>query len=218
MRASGHVAGGGEGGPASSRGESGRAGGGEGGPASSRGESGRAGRAEGGRASGRGEGGRAGRDDADRPHGQAMERSPARLQRLPSWLLNQAAIHAIRIVGEAFAHAGVRRYHFSVLVALAEEGPASQASLGRRLSIDRSDMVAVVNDLERDGLVTRVRDPHDRRRNLIEITPAGKCTLDRLDAKVEEAQAAVLEPLSAPERRQLVELLGRLVEHHGEHR
>jgi DNA-binding MarR family transcriptional regulator len=158
--------------------------------------------------------GRAGGGDPDRPHGRAMERSPARLQRLPSWLLNQAAIHATRVVGEAFAKAGVRRYHFSVLVALAEDGPASQASLGRRLSIDRSDMVAVINDLERDGLVTRVRDPDDRRRNLVEITPAGGSTLDRLDAKVQEAQTALLEPLSASERRELLRLLARVVDHH----
>jgi MarR family transcriptional regulator, lower aerobic nicotinate degradation pathway regulator len=141
--------------------------------------------------------------------------APDRLRRLPSWLLNQAALHATRIVGDAFAKAGVRRYHYSVLVALAEDGPASQASLGRRLWIDRSDMVAVINELERDGLVTRVRDPHDRRRNLIEITAAGKRTLARLDAEVEQAQTAVLEPLSASERKDLLKLLARLVEHHG---
>jgi DNA-binding MarR family transcriptional regulator len=144
-----------------------------------------------------------------------MERSPARLQRLPSWLLNQSAIHATRTVADAFARAGVRRYHYSVLVALVEDGAASQASLGRRLSIDRSDMVAVVNDLERDGLVTRVRDPDDRRRNLVEITPAGKRMLDRLDAQVEAAQAAFLAPLSTRERRELLKLLTRLVEYHG---
>jgi DNA-binding MarR family transcriptional regulator len=143
-----------------------------------------------------------------------MERAPERLQRLPSWLLNQAALHASRLVGESFARAGVRRYHFSVLVALDEDGPASQAALGRRLWIDRSDMVAVINDLERDGLVARVRDETDRRRNLVRLTPAGKRALARLDAQVEEAQAALLAPLSAAERRTLERLLARVVDHH----
>jgi MarR family transcriptional regulator, lower aerobic nicotinate degradation pathway regulator len=142
--------------------------------------------------------------------------APARLQRLPSWLLNQAALHASRLVGEAFAKAGVRRYHFSVLVALAEDGPASQAELGRRLWIDRSDMVAVINDLERDGLVARLRDERDRRRNLVRLTPAGKRALERLDRQVEEAQAALLSPLSASECQQLLRLLTRLVEAHGD--
>jgi DNA-binding MarR family transcriptional regulator len=142
--------------------------------------------------------------------------APERLQRLPSWLLNQAALHATRIVGEAFAQAGVRRYHYSVLVALAQDGPASQADLGRRLWIDRSDMVAVLNDLERDGLVARVRDEQDRRRNLVQLTPPGKRALARLERQVEEAQAALLGPLSASERQQLLRLLTRLVEAHGE--
>jgi DNA-binding MarR family transcriptional regulator len=153
---------------------------------------------------------------ADAAGGRPMEHAPARLQRLPSWLLNQAALHASRLVGESFAKAGVRRYHFSVLVALAEDGPASQADLGRRLWIDRSDMVAVINDLERDGLVARVRDATDRRRNLVRLTPAGKRALERLDAQVEEAQAALLAPLSAAERRTLKRLLARVVEHHSE--
>ena len=144
-----------------------------------------------------------------------MLRAPARLQRLPSWLLSQAALHAHRLVSEGFADARMRRYHFSVLTALEEDGPASQAALGRRLSIDRSDMVAVINDLERDGLVARVRDEQDRRRNLVRLTPAGGRALKRLDARVEEAQAALLSPLSAAERRELLAMLTRIVEHHG---
>jgi MarR family transcriptional regulator, lower aerobic nicotinate degradation pathway regulator len=193
------------------------------GRASERGRASGSGRAsETGRASGSGRAGGSGRAERPAPRGRAsesgraMEHAPERLQRLPSWLLNQAALHATRLAGEAFAKAGVRRYHFSVLVALAENGPASQADLGRRLWIDRSDMVAVINDLERDGLVARVRDEHDRRRNVVRITPAGKRALDRLEAQVEEAQAALLAPLSAAERRELLRLLARLVEHHGD--
>jgi MarR family transcriptional regulator, lower aerobic nicotinate degradation pathway regulator len=147
---------------------------------------------------------------------EAEPRAPRRLSELPSWLLNQSALHANRLVGEGLATAGVRRYHFTVLVALDDQGPASQAALGRRLSIDRSDMVAVVNDLERDGLVSRTRDERDRRRNLIRLTPAGAKALKRLDAGVQDAQDSLLQPLSAGERRQLGRLLARLVEHHGE--
>jgi DNA-binding MarR family transcriptional regulator len=139
--------------------------------------------------------------------------SPRRLRQLPSWLLNQAALQANRLVSERLDAEGMRRYHFSVLVALDEDGPDSQAALGRRLSIDRSDMVAVLNDLERDGLVARDRDERDRRRNVIRLTPAGRRTLKRLDARVQEAQAALLEPLSAAERRALKDLLARVVEH-----
>jgi DNA-binding MarR family transcriptional regulator len=138
--------------------------------------------------------------------------APQRLRRLPSWLLNQAALRANRIVSEAFDAEGMRRYHFSVLVALDEDGPDSQAALGRRLSIDRSDMVAVLNDLEGEGLVARARDERDRRRNVIRLTAAGRRALKRLDRRAQEAQAALLEPLSASERRTLERLLKRVVD------
>jgi MarR family transcriptional regulator, lower aerobic nicotinate degradation pathway regulator len=89
-----------------------------------------------------------------------------------------------------------------------------QATLGRRLLIDRSDMVAVIGDLERDGLIARQRDEEDRRRNVVRLTPAGMRLLERLDARVEQAQDALLAPLDAAERRELQRLLTRVVEHH----
>jgi DNA-binding MarR family transcriptional regulator len=141
-------------------------------------------------------------------------RAPRRLWKLPSWLVSNAALHAHRLVSESFAAEGYRKGHFTVLVTLSETGPTSQAEMGRRLSMDRSDMVAVVSDLEHDGLVKRSRDEDDRRRNVVRLTPAGTRMLERLDARVEEAQAALLEPLSAAERRELRRLLSRVVEHH----
>jgi DNA-binding MarR family transcriptional regulator len=144
-----------------------------------------------------------------------VDEAPQRLRRLPSWLLNQAARHANRFVSEGFAAEGVRRQHFTVLVALTEHGPASQAELGRRLTIDRSDMNAVVNDLEEGGLVARTRDEGDRRRNVVALTPEGTKALERLDARAEAAQAALLEPLTAGERRELQRLLAKLVDRHG---
>jgi DNA-binding MarR family transcriptional regulator len=137
--------------------------------------------------------------------------APARLRRKPSWLLSQAALAGDRRVSEALAAEGVRKYHFRVLLALSDEGPLSQAELGRRLGIDRSDMAAVVGELERRGLVERERDPHDKRRNVVAPTAAGDAALTRMDAAVERAQAELLAPLSAAERRELARLLDRLV-------
>jgi DNA-binding MarR family transcriptional regulator len=146
------------------------------------------------------------------------QRAPRSLSRLPSWLVNNLAMHANRLVSEALAEDGVRKHHLAVLAALEEQGSTSQAALGRRLWIDRSDLHAVLNDLERDGLIARVRDQDDRRRNLVGLTSAGASALKRLNARVEAAQDALLQPLSDDDRRELHRLLTRLVEHHAEQR
>jgi len=143
-----------------------------------------------------------------------MEQPPRQLRRLPSWLLSQAALQGHRIVSETLAAEGMRKHHFTVLLTLDEYGASSQAELGRRLSIDRSDMAAVMADLERDGLVSRARDERDRRRNVVRLTAAGSATLERLGARIARAQEQLLEPLSAGERRQLEALLTQVLDHH----
>lgn len=140
-----------------------------------------------------------------------MKDAPKRLQRLPSWLLSNAALAGDRLVNEALATEGVRKYHFRVLVALSDDGPLSQADLGRRLAIDRSDMAAVAAELEQHGFIARSRDDRDRRRNVVTITAAGAAALARMDAAIERAQDALLAPLSAAERQQLTALLTRLL-------
>jgi DNA-binding MarR family transcriptional regulator len=137
---------------------------------------------------------------------------PVRLQRLPSWLAAQAARRAQRLVEDALAGEGARRQHFVVLTSLAEQGPASQAELGRRLWIDRSDLHAILNELEAAGQVARVRDETDRRRNLVALTRSGRAALARLDKRVDAAQAALLAPLSAGEQRELRRLLERVIQ------
>jgi DNA-binding MarR family transcriptional regulator len=140
--------------------------------------------------------------------------APRRLWALPSWLVSRTALQASRLVADRLGAAGVKRKHFSVLATLDEFGPASQAAVGRRLALDRSDLHAIVADLERDGLVDRARDPADRRRNQVRLTPKGRAQLKRLDARVQQAQDDLLAPLSKAERRELRRLLTRVVEHH----
>jgi DNA-binding MarR family transcriptional regulator len=118
------------------------------------------------------------------------------------------------LVSAALASAEARRYHYTVLAALDEYGPASQATLSRRCGIDRSDMVATINELTERGLVERAPDPADRRRNVVTLTRKGHGHLRKLDRLVAEAQDELLVPLSPRERTQLVDLLTRIVDHH----
>jgi MarR family transcriptional regulator, lower aerobic nicotinate degradation pathway regulator len=143
----------------------------------------------------------------------APEAMPSRVAEMPTWLISRLYAHSHRLLVEGFASAGVRGYHYRLLAALEEFGPASQAALGRRTSIDRSDVVAVLNDLAARGLIERSPDPDDRRRNVITITPAGTEQLKALDQVVAGVQERLLAPLSPAERTRLVGLLSRLLAH-----
>jgi DNA-binding MarR family transcriptional regulator len=126
------------------------------------------------------------------------------------WLLGRASLRGHQLIQERLAQAGVRKWHYGVLATLVEFGPAAQAQVGRRLGLDRSDLVAVLNDLEHEGYVSRSPDPIDRRRNTVTVTDAGHTALKRFDGLVVEANDRLLEPLSPAERELLASLLARL--------
>ena len=85
----------------------------------------------------------------------AADRTPARLTSKPTWLLSQAAMHGHRLLTDGLAPAASRPYYYRLLAALEEFGPASQARLGGRAGVDRSDVVAALNDLAARGMVER---------------------------------------------------------------
>lgn len=138
--------------------------------------------------------------------------APARIRSLPSWLLGRAAARGHRLVAEALAEEGMRMMHHAVLSAVGELGPVSQAELGRSVGIDPKDMVAVVNDLQADGLVTRTPDPKDRRKNAVEISAAGRRRLRRTEELGDRANDELTAGLTPAEREQLMALLARVVE------
>jgi DNA-binding MarR family transcriptional regulator len=141
--------------------------------------------------------------------------TPARLYSRATWLLGQTSNQGHRLIGERMHAAGVpSRSYYSLLAALAETGPTSQADLGRRTGLDRSDVTAAVTDLEERGYLERAPDPADRRRNLVRITERGAKFLGELDKELDGAQEALLAPLSPDERKALMDMLSRLVEHH----
>lgn len=137
---------------------------------------------------------------------------PSRLDAMPTWLLGRSAARAHRLLSSALGDVGARGYHYRVLAALEDLGPASQAELGSRAELDRSDVVATVNELEAAGLVRRAPDPGDGRRKIVSVTAAGRRRLRDLDRVIEGVQQELLAALSAAEREELVRLLRRLLE------
>lgn len=138
---------------------------------------------------------------------------PHRLWTLPTLLLSMVGPRSRQIVLDAFGDARTRT-DYALLAGLEELGPLSQAALGRRLGFDRSDMVALLRDLETRKLAKRRPDPTDRRRRSLSITVAGTRRLHQLDEAAANAQKTLLEPLSQGEQRQLTQLLQQLLVHH----
>ena len=145
----------------------------------------------------------------DQECGDGESRAPARLRGRAFWLLGRASLGAQRLTQERLAQAGMRRGYYGVLATLAEFGPAAQAEIGRRLGIDRSDMVAILNELQDEGYVSRERDPSDRRRNSVVLTEAGQAALERFDRAIDDAEEAFLASFSPAERKMLAALLER---------
>ncbi|MFM9373717.1 MarR family winged helix-turn-helix transcriptional regulator [Streptomyces sp. Da 82-17] len=143
-----------------------------------------------------------------------MDEMPERMAAKPSWLITQLAVHTRRLVFDAFADSGTRGYHYRILAVLREFGAVSQAELGRRSRMDRSDVVAAVNDLVEQGYVDRAPDPDHGRRNKVSITRSGVRQLRRMDAVVDRVQDELLQSLSGEERKVLTGLLGRVLADH----
>jgi DNA-binding MarR family transcriptional regulator len=135
---------------------------------------------------------------------------PAALMTSTAFLLGRAARAASELVAGVLAPIGLHTRHYGVLMALAEGGPSSQHRLGRWLGIDRTTMVAAVDELERLGLVVRKPDPADRRAYRVELTGRGRGALVRAAGAVARAEATLQATLTTDEAHQLRALLTRL--------
>jgi DNA-binding MarR family transcriptional regulator len=139
---------------------------------------------------------------------------PKELLTSPSFLLKRLGFAMKDRMVDALEETGLSGYHHAVLALLSEEPRETQAMIADALGYDRSHLVGVLDELESKGLVERRRDPSDRRRHLVTLTPAGEEALDRLRAIVKRVDDEFFEPLDAAERKTLKTLLARLAGHH----
>lgn len=101
---------------------------------------------------------------------------------------------------------------FVVLNVLCAEPDIDQRTLGERASLDRSTVADVVARLVRRGLVERVRDTEDRRRNVLQLTSAGRLVLSQVGGRTAAMNRALLAPLALDEQAIFLGLMRRLVE------
>jgi MarR family transcriptional regulator, lower aerobic nicotinate degradation pathway regulator len=131
----------------------------------------------------------------------------------PHLMKRLAMLQKDRAAG-AFEETGLSPYHYAVLALLEEEPPETQAMIADALGYDRSHLVGILDELEERRLIERKRDPGDRRRHLVTLTPDGKRTATKLRSIVAKLEDEFLAPLDGGERKSLHRLLLRLACYH----
>lgn len=142
-----------------------------------------------------------------------MSTPPAPLPVLASrlgYLLKHAQQRLAELNDAAFAPFGITGRQLAVLLAIDAQAPLSQQEAAGRLGVDRTTMVALIDELEGKGLVQRRQDPADRRKNVVALTPAGRATLRKASAAGDDAERRFLAPLTADQAGQVRDALRAL--------
>jgi DNA-binding MarR family transcriptional regulator len=104
---------------------------------------------------------------------------------------------------------GMHMRHLMSLSYVRDHDGGPQQELAEALCMDANNVVLLLNELEQLGYVSRRRDPSDRRRHLVVLTPVGHKALDDAEHSQESIEDDVLQALDADERATLWQLLGR---------
>ena len=99
-----------------------------------------------------------------------------------------------------------------VLTLLKDRGPMKMRELSEELGVTATNITALVDALEQDGLVVRRQHPEDRRATLIELTPQARERIERRCEEFKSEVATLFEDLVEKDRRELLRLLDRLQE------
>jgi DNA-binding MarR family transcriptional regulator len=104
---------------------------------------------------------------------------------------------------------GMKLKGFAILNYVGDSGGSTQRELSDVMGLDANSIVLLLNDLESRGYAVRERDPEDRRRHIVRITPAGRKAVVRAEAALESVTDQALGALDADERDRLRALLAK---------
>ena len=139
---------------------------------------------------------------------------PKELLSSTTFLLKRLGFSAKDHSHGAFEGTGLSPFHYAVLALLEEDPRETQAAIADALGYDRSHVVRLLDELEERDLVARKRDPEDRRRHVVKMTPEGRKALAKLRGIVSRLEDHFLAPLDRDERAALHALLVRLAAFH----
>jgi MarR family transcriptional regulator, lower aerobic nicotinate degradation pathway regulator len=139
---------------------------------------------------------------------------PEELLRSTGFLLSRTGVGMKMRALDELEDAGCPGFQYGVLALLSEGAAETQAGIADVLGVDRSQLVGELDELEENGFVERRRDPGDRRRHMVTITPKGQRQLKKLRGVLTRIEDEFFAPLDPASRQQLHDLLLRLAAGH----
>jgi DNA-binding MarR family transcriptional regulator len=132
-----------------------------------------------------------------------------------AFLLAQVGAHAAKQFGERLEPLGMTPPQAGIVRMLARAGGLSQRDLAERLGIHPSRLVALLDEMETDGLVVREANSGDRRLYSLQLTAAGRERMAELSRVARRHNEALCSALTSDERVALEKLLGRIAQQQG---
>ncbi len=127
------------------------------------------------------------------------------------WLILWKAFDSVQKHAECHIHSlGIGFSDFGVMEALLHKGPLPVNVLGSKVRLTSGSITALIDRLEKKGLVERRTDPDDRRTRVVHLTSAGRKMISCAFAAHETAMDRATSGLSPEERDQAAELLKKL--------
>jgi len=136
---------------------------------------------------------------------------PPSLSNRPGALLTIATRRGQELARRRLGPLGLTVQLCGVLNSLAA-GPISQHDLGEQLGIDKTTMVELIDDLEKQRAVVRRRNPADRRSYALSLTPSGRALQKKAARAFDDVTDEVFAPLKPAERRALGDMLRRVID------
>jgi DNA-binding MarR family transcriptional regulator len=127
------------------------------------------------------------------------------------YLLKHAQLRHAELNAAAMRPLGITGRQCAVLIAIDDHEPQSQQDVARRLDVDRTTMVALIDELENKALASRIPAPGDRRKNVVVLTARGRETLTAALTATAEAENDFLAALSKAEAKTFRRLLATVV-------
>jgi len=130
----------------------------------------------------------------------------------PGYLFRRMQQIAVALFVEECRASDLTPVQYAALVAIHTHPGIDATRLSAVIAFDRSTLGNVIERLQAKKLIERKPSPQDKRVKLLYLTRAGATVLGDIMPSVDRAQARMLQPLKAADRKALMTLLSRLVD------